>query len=103
MKLNVPERLVLTRSLPEKGNFETMATIETLRGVLFLNEEEVEKFKVTQNGDNVSWGPEGNEEIDIDISVKGKAFLLKVLEELDEKDELNMTQYHILKKFKEDK
>lgn len=102
MKLNVPERLILSNLLPEKGNFETMAIVESLREKLFLGEEEIEEFEVTRKGEGYSWGEKGIEEIDIDLGIKGTAFLLELLEKLDKKEELTLHQYNIYKKFKEE-
>jgi hypothetical protein len=102
MKLNVQERLILSRIVPEKGNFETMATVEKLREALFLSEEEVEEFELKQTDTAITWNEKGSEPKDIDLSIKGKALLVKTLEELDEKEELSAQHYVIFKRFKEE-
>lgn len=101
MKLNIQDRLILAQVLPEKGNFETMDTVDKLRKVLFLSEDEVEKYGFKQNGDKVSWNKEGFDEVEVEISDKGKALLLKELERLDNKEELNFLQFEVYKKIKE--
>ena len=102
MKLNVGERLILASILPEKGNFETMDTIEKLKTTLFLSEEEVEKYEFKQAGERITWNKEGSEPIEIEFSTKGKALLLKTLETLDEKEDLNAQSFLVYKKFKEE-
>ena len=102
MKLNVQERLVLTRVIPEKGTFETMDTIEKLKKTLFLSEEEVEEFELKQTDTTISWNSKGAEEKEIELSVKGKALLLAALEKLSDSKELDFSQYLVLKKFKEE-
>ena len=102
MKLNVQERLILSKIVPEKGNFETMATVEKLRESLFLTEEEVEEFEVKQTDTAITWNEKGSVAKEVDLSIKGKALLLKALEELDEKEELSAHLYIIYKRFKED-
>ena len=102
MKLNVQERLVLSRIVPEKGNFETMDTVEKLKEALFLSEKEVEEFALKQNDTSITWNEKGSEQKEVDLTIKGKALLMKGLEELDEKEELNAQQFTIFKLFKEE-
>jgi len=102
MKLNVQERLVLSRIVPEKGNFETMNTVEKLKEALFLSEKEVEEFELKQTDTSITWNMKGSEKVEVEISIKGKALLMKTLEDLDEKEELNSSQFAIFKMFKEE-
>ena len=102
MELNVQERLTLSRLLPEKGNFETMSAMESLRQVLFLSEEEVEKVELKQTENAITWNEKGAERVEIDISEKGKQILMDALEKLNEKEELDVLQYAIFKRFKEE-
>lgn len=103
MKLNVHERLILSSLLPEKGNFETMGTIEKLRSVLLLTEEEVEKYEFKQSSKGtITWNKEGSEQVEIEISIKGMALLISTLEKLDEKEELDLHAYNIYKRIKEE-
>ncbi len=102
MKLNVQERLILSRVVPEKGNFETMDTVEKLKEALFLSEKEVEEFELKQNDTSITWNEKGSKQKEVDLTIKGKALLMKALEELDEKEELNAQQFSIFKLFKEE-
>ena len=45
MKLNVQDRLILSKIVPEKGNFETMDTVLKVREALLLIEEEVAELR----------------------------------------------------------
>ena len=100
MKLNIQERLILSRIVPEKGNFDTMDTVEKLKKTLFLTEEEVDEFEFKQTDTQITWNAKGAEAKEVKISVKGKELLIKALEDLDEKEELSLQHYSIFKKFK---
>lgn len=102
MKLNVQERLILSRIVPEKGNFETMDTVEKLKEALFLSEKEVEKFELKQTDTTITWNEKGSEKTEVELSIKGRVLLMKTLEDLDEKEELNAQQFAIFKLFKEE-
>ena len=102
MKLNVQERLILSRIVPEKGNFETMDTVEKLKEALFLSEKEVEQFELKQSDTSITWNEEGSKQHEVDLTIKGKALIMKALEELDKKEELSMQQFAIFKLFKEE-
>lgn len=100
MELNVQERLTLVNLLPEKGNFQTMKTIEAARSLLYPSEEEVKKFEVNQTGNNISWNKEGAKSIEIKLTKVQKDMLQATLEKLDEKEELTFAHYAVFKKFK---
>lgn len=102
MKLNVQERLILSKIVPEKGNFETMDTVEKLKEALFLSEKEVEEFELKQTETSITWNEKGSEQKEVDLTIKGKALLMKALEDLDKKEELNAQQFTIFKSFKDE-
>lgn len=89
--------------LPERGNFETMSTIERIRNKLFPQEEEVSEFELVQNGKTVTWNAKGDEKRDIELSDVQNGFLIGLLEGVSSKSELDYDQYLILKEFKADK
>lgn len=101
MELNIQERLILSRLIPEKGNFETMSTVENLRKALLFTEEEVEKFEIKQTDTAISWNEQAFERIDISLSTKGEALVIEALEELDKKEELGAQEYTLFKRFKD--
>lgn len=100
MELNVQERLTLVNLLPEKGNFETMKLIESLRDTLYPSPEEVEKYAIKQEGNNIRWNEEGAKGIPVKLTKAQKELLKKSLDELDEKEELTFAHYAVFKKFK---
>ena len=100
MEFNVQERLVMVNSLPEKGNFETMKTIEALRDIFYPSEEEVEKFSIKQDGNNLSWNAEGGKGIPIKLTKAQKEFMVSTFEKLSEKEELTFQHYGVFKKLK---
>jgi len=102
MKLNVQERLTLVRIIPEKGNFVTMSTVEKLREVLSLSEEEVIKYELKQTNETVKWNEAGIKPSEVKISEVGMALIVKTLEEMDKKEELTTGQYQIFKRIKEE-
>lgn len=103
MKLNVSERLTLVNVLPEKGNFETMTTIEALKDKLYPSEKESKTFEIKTSGNQVSWNEKGSKEIEIEFSEGQYALMKESLEKLDEKKELTFAHYSVFKKFKEKK
>jgi len=102
MKLNVGERLTLVSLVPEKGNFETMATVEKLKSVLYLSEEEVTEYAVSLVGPKTKWNEKGNEGKEVEISQTGMSLITKILKGLDEKEELTGSQYKIFKRIKDE-
>ena len=102
MKLNVQERLILSKIIPEKGNFETMDTVEKLKEALFLTEKEVEEFELKQTDTAITWNESGSKQNEVELSIKGKALLVNALEDLDKKEELNAQQFAIFKLFKKE-
>jgi hypothetical protein len=101
MELNVQERLTAVNLLPEKGNFETMKTIEALRSVLYPSEEEIIKFEIKQESNNIRWNAEGAKPIPFKFTKVQKDLLVAALDKLNEKEELTFAQYTLYKKFKE--
>jgi len=100
MKLNISERLILVNVVPEKGNFETMSTVESLADILYPSEKEVKEFNIVQGEDKISWNAKGSEAIEIDLSELQLNFLIKQLETLSDQGQLNLQQYKLLKKLR---
>ena len=100
MKLNISERLILVNVVPEKGNFETMSTVESLADILYPSEKEVKEFSIVQGEDKISWNAKGSESIEIDLSELQLNFLIKQLETLSDQGHLNLQQYKLLKKLR---
>ncbi len=103
MKLNVNERLVIVGVIPEKGNFKTMTTVEKLRKVLHLSEEEVKEYELKQVGETLAWNEKGIERKEIEISELGMEIVIEAFEKLDKKEELTYVhQYPVFKRLKEE-
>jgi len=98
MKLNIQDRFILMGVLPQKGNFETMKAIESLRSVIFPSEDEVLKFGVSQEGGNVTWNKDGKGEVDIEVSSKGEELIMDAFKKLSDSEELTVKQYATYKK-----
>jgi hypothetical protein len=100
MKLDISERLTLVNVIPQKGNFETLKTVESLKDKLYPSEDETKKFNIETNGNTVTWNKEGFEPVEIKLTEGQVELLVKSLEELNGKEELTYPQYLAYKKFK---
>lgn len=100
MKLNISERLILVNVVPEKGNFETMSTVESLAEILYPSEKEVKEFNIVQGEEKISWNEKGSELVEINLSESQLNFLIKQLETLSNQEHLNLQQYKLLKKLR---
>jgi hypothetical protein len=101
MKLNVNERLIIVGVIPEKGTFKTLNTVDKLRRILHLNEEESIKYELQQKGDQLSWNKLGIERVEVDISELGFELIMESFENLDKNENLSIIQFPIFKYFKE--
>lgn len=104
MQLNVNERLVIIGVIPEKGNFKTMTTVEKLRKVLYLSEEEVKEYQFEQIGETLGWNKKGIERKEIEIGELGMELVMESFERLDKEEELTyLHQYPVFKYLKKEK
>jgi len=98
VKLNIQDRFVLISLLPEKGNFQTMSTIEGLQK-LYPTQEEVKEFNIVQDQQRVSWNEKGAEPKEFEFTDNEVDVILEQFKERNDKDEITMTQYAVYKKF----
>lgn len=103
MKLNIQERLTLVNLVPEKGNFITMSIVDGLRTILYPSEAEVKKFDLKQDERLLTWNEEGSKKIEIKLTDSQKDFLMNRLEEKSAANELDLSQYSIYKRLKDEK
>jgi predicted transcriptional regulator YheO len=104
MQLNVNERLVIVGVIPEKGTFKTMSTVEKLRKILHLSEEEVKEYELVQKEEQLSWNKKGIERKEIEISELGMEMIMDSFDKLDKAEELiYLHQYPVYKYLKEEK
>ena len=97
--LNIPERFILIGLLPEKGNFETLKTVDALRELIYPSEEEVGKFEIKQNKETISWNQEALKFIEYEFTLIQLKMIQDNLSELSDKEELAYTQFLLYKKF----
>jgi len=102
MKLNIQERLTLVNLVPEKGSFVTMSIVEGLRLVLYPSEVEVKKFDLKQNERVLTWNDEGTKRVEIKLSDLQRKFLMDILEERSQENDLDFQQYTTYKRLKEE-
>lgn len=103
MKLNIPERLTLVNMLPEKGNFETMTTIDALQVLLYPSEKEVKEFEIKSTDKSIMWNAKGTEPVEIEFTESQTEYFKDLFKKKSEEKELTLAQYHLHKKFKENK
>jgi len=101
MKLNVNERLIIVGVIPEKGTFKTLTTVEKLRSILHLNEEEVKKYELQQRGEQLAWNKEGIERVEVDITELGFELIMESFDKLDKEENLSIIQFPVFKYLKE--
>ena len=101
MKFNIPERLTLVNSLPEKGTFATLKMIEEVKSSLYPSEAETKKFEIKQVANNISWNKEGTNQIEIKITDGQKKLIIESLEGLDKKGEATIPHFHLHNRFTE--
>ena len=101
MKLNVLERLMALKMLPEKGNFITLKLVRELRETLGFTEKELGTYSVKQNEEGViSWNNEkGKEEVEIKISDFGRDLIKDCLKKLNESKKLEDKHFTLYGKF----
>lgn len=88
MKLTVAHRLLALGLLPTEGSFVTLRIVRDAQAVLAPSAEEVEKFQITQDGDQVRWV--GDTSVDVPLTDAVVKFILAKLKSLDESNALKI-------------
>ena len=99
VQLNIPERLILIGLLPEKGSFDTMKMIDSLRDSLYPSEEEVKEFEIVQTEETIKWNLKAVQPKEIEFTEKQVEFFKESFNEVSEKKELTLQQFAVSKKF----
>lgn len=82
MMLTVAHRLLALGLLPTEGSFVTLRIVRDAQAVLAPSAEEVERFQITQDGDQVRWVGDTSTDVPItDAAVKLVCVKLKSLDE----------------------
>ena len=93
MQLNVQERLILLRELPQAGDITTIKIVHKLRQDLSFSEEEHELYKIEYKDGMIHWDDTNKEIKDIDIKSKAYSIIQDTLKKLD--DEKKITEEHL--------
>lgn len=94
MKLTIPERFLLTKLIPSKGSFETLAIIDSLVKMLYPTEEEVKKYEIVQEDKFLKWNVQAaTEGIDINFTEGQSTVLFKSFDMFAKAEELTYDQY----------
>jgi hypothetical protein len=103
MELNIAERLTLLGILPKEGNFLTLKILRKLREELSFSEEELKKYQITQDGEQIHWNSEKDKKEPKDFKISGEllAVIVKSLKELDASGKLTINHYSLYEKFVE--
>jgi hypothetical protein len=98
MKLNVGERLRLLGILPEKGNLVTIKVVSEMRNSIALSEKEIKGFKVKVGPQSITWDDKAKP-VDIKLGDTAKEVIVNALRELDEKEELTVSDVALWEMF----
>jgi len=101
IKISVPERYLLIQVIPEKGNFKTMTTIESLTKVLYPSEEELKEFEIEVKEDRIVWGKKALDQIELEFTDAQIELIVAELDKRSEANELNFNQFLLYKRFKD--
>jgi len=98
VKLKLYERLTAVDILPKEGGIVTLRLIRDLTQKLGPSADELREFEVKQEGNTVTWGVKGNEDIQFDLKEKEQDLLKAELEKLDKAGKLEMRHYSLYNK-----
>lgn len=97
MLLKISERVALLTMLPDKGNFVTLKIVADLKTKLGFSNDEIERCKIKQTPQNISW--DGNEEKEIEILPTQMIVCCDALKELDQSSTLTPLHVGVYEKF----
>ena len=86
-------------SFYKEGNFIIFKTIGKLRNKLFVTEDEVKEYEITNEGDTYRWNGKGNLPIEVEISDVEKKLISDILLKLDKENKLNVQYVSVYEKF----
>lgn len=99
MKLNVKDRIILSNILPVEGDFRTMKTIQQLRDALLFNEQEVKRFQVKTEAQQITWDASKPTEVEIAIGELATEVIVDRLRELDKEKKLSADHLPLWERF----
>lgn len=80
--LNVATRLIILSNLPEKDNIINMITSRNIRNKINFSSEEIEKLKLKNNNNRITWLPE-NKLFEVEFSETEINLLKDIINKLD--------------------
>lgn len=98
MKLTIRERLIALSLLPNEGNILYLRARQELNGKLNFSLEEIEKYGIKQEGEQILW-QDVPDEFEIDITPAEKQLIAQALREKDEAEKLNEESISLYDKF----
>lgn len=93
MKLSVIERILLLNLMPAEGNILEMRTKRDIGFKVGLNAEELVKYQVKDEGGNVTWNPDVEQDTEIELGEAEKGFIKEQL--VKKSGEGKLTDGHI--------
>jgi hypothetical protein len=98
MKLDVGTRIRLLGILPETGNLLTLKIVRELRDELSFSEKEHKDFKITTRGNEITWSDKAKPKT-VKFGDQARELVVKVLRELNKKEELTMPDLDLWEEF----
>jgi hypothetical protein len=93
------ERLSLRGVLPEKGDFVTFRAVRELHEMLSFNEEEIEKFNLKQEKDQITWDADADTPREFPFSKTQTKVITDALKSLNDKGEIDASTFGLYEKF----
>jgi hypothetical protein len=100
MKLNVMERLIAASLLPAEGSFLNLKLLRVTKESLSFDDSENKKLNFRQEGEQLLWDDAANIlDKDVNIGDIVTAMIVKVLKEMNDKEELKEEHVSLYEKF----
>lgn len=99
MLFTVKERLMLLAMLPSKGNVTTIRLLKELTEDLSFSEKEHKKYDIKSVNGQIFWDDKKAKPKTIEIGPVMKGMIKDTLEELNEKQELQVDHLSLWEKF----
>lgn len=99
MELNVKNRLILLRSLPQEGNITTLKIVRDLQNSLSFSEEEHKRLNFRSESGVARWDNDFTK--DINIGEKATDVIKESLQKLDREKKLHSDHLELWEMFME--
>lgn len=102
-KLNLAERINLLTILPKEGDFLTLKVLRDLIDKVGIKDGEFKKYKIVQDGDQISWDSSLEDLFEIEFGEKQLDIIIKSLKDLDRTKKLRSEHFSLYEKFVQEK